>query len=70
MISNRKLSWKHLALGLPAACASLCGTAAKADTSLLEPIKFYGFINGEVEAVKADGGTTPYAARGRVTDGN
>jgi len=70
MISNRKPSWKHLALGIPAAVASLCGAAAKADTSLLEPIKFYGFINGEVEAVKADGGTTPYAARGRVTDGN
>jgi predicted porin len=34
------------------------------------PINVYGFLNAEIESVKADGGTTPYASRGRVTDGN
>ncbi len=32
--------------------------------------KIYGFVNAEIESVKAKGGTTPYAQRGRVTDGN
>lgn len=30
----------------------------------------YGFINGEVESVQALGGATPYARRGRISDGN
>jgi predicted porin len=33
-------------------------------------LKLYGFLNGEVERVQASGGATPYATRGRVTDGN
>jgi predicted porin len=33
-------------------------------------VKFYGFLNAEVERVWASGGTTPYDARFRVTDGN
>jgi len=32
--------------------------------------KFYGFLNAEVERAWASGGTTPYDARFRVTDGN
>ncbi len=32
--------------------------------------KFYGFLNAEVERAWATGGTTPYDARFRVTDGN
>ncbi|WP_083860300.1 porin [Cupriavidus sp. BIS7] len=32
--------------------------------------RLYGFINGEIENVKALGGATPYNSRGRVTDGN
>jgi predicted porin len=33
-------------------------------------IRLYGFLNGAIERVWASGGATPYAARGRVTDGN
>ena len=68
MISNRKLGWRAVALGLPALCG-LAG-AAHADSTVLVPIKFYGFLNGEIESVEAKGGTTPYVDRGRITDGN
>lgn len=30
----------------------------------------YGFLNGQLESVEANGGATPYSARGRVSDGN
>lgn len=33
-------------------------------------IKFYGFLNAEVEYARALGGATPYTARGRVSDGS
>lgn len=33
-------------------------------------VKFYGFLNAEVERVWASGGVTPYDGRFRVTDGN
>jgi hypothetical protein len=33
-------------------------------------LRFYGFLNGEVERVAASGGATPFATRNRVTDGN
>ena len=32
--------------------------------------RIYGFLNGEIESVKAVGGPTPYASRGRISDGN
>ena len=32
--------------------------------------RIYGFLNGEIESVKAVGGATPYASRGRISDGN
>nr|WP_283149190.1 porin [Silvimonas soli] len=30
----------------------------------------YGFLNGQIESVQADGGATPYSSRGRISDGN
>ena len=30
----------------------------------------YGFLNGQLESVQANGGATPYSTRGRVSDGN
>ncbi|WP_426110291.1 porin [Massilia sp. PWRC2] len=48
-----------LALSLPAAAADVRLSATA-----------YGFLNGELESVSATGGATPYAARGRVSDGN
>ena len=36
----------------------------KVDTTI------YGFLNGQLESVEANGGATPYSARGRVSDGN
>jgi predicted porin len=58
-----------------AALACLSG-AAQADTTLgdLANVKvdtaIYGFLNGQIESVQANGGATPYSARGRVSDGN
>jgi predicted porin len=46
--------------------ASHYAMAAKADIET----NFYGFLNGEIESVRATGGATPVQARGRVTDGN
>jgi len=54
---------------MPALLLCLSGAAAHAGVLNL-PINVYGFLNAEVEDVKAEGGTTPYASRGRVTDGN
>lgn len=55
------------------ACAALAlgaaSAACAADTGTFN-YKVYGFINAEIESVQAKGGTTPYAQRGRVTDGN
>jgi predicted porin len=36
----------------------------KVDTTI------YGFLNGQLESVQAQGGATPYSTRGRVSDGN
>jgi len=36
----------------------------KVDTTI------YGFLNGQLESVQAEGGATPYSNRGRVSDGN
>jgi predicted porin len=58
-----------------AALACLSG-AAHAETTLgeLSNLKvdstIYGFLNGELESVQANGGATPYNTRGRVSDGN
>ncbi|MBK4734336.1 porin [Noviherbaspirillum pedocola] len=46
--------------------ASHYAMAAKADIET----SFYGFLNGEIESVRATGGATPVSPRGRVTDGN
>ncbi len=42
--------------------------AARAEVPL--QAKVYGFLNAEVERVSAEGGPTPYDARGRLSDGN
>src|SRR5215831_8615731 len=43
--------------------------AARAD-DLPISVRFYGFLNAEVEWVRAEGGATPYTPRMRVSDGN
>jgi predicted porin len=73
-MNTKRKSLSCLALGV----ATLCGTYApmahaidsQAIAEAIAATNFYGFLNGEVESVKANGGTTPYSARGRVTDGN
>jgi predicted porin len=61
---------------LAAAILAGLSTAAMAETSLgdLRDIKvdtsIYGFLNGQLESVQANGGATPYSTRGRVSDGN
>lgn len=50
------------------ALLTLSQSAAAADIKLSATA--YGFLNGELESVAATGGATPYAARGRVSDGN
>ena len=66
---NNKLTRRVLATAL---LAALSGSAL-AD-GFLEGRKvetrIYGFLNGEIESVKAEGGPTPYGSRGRVSDGN
>jgi len=51
-----------------AALLALPRVARAADLPIT--IKVYGFLNGEVEYVRALGGTAPYNARVRVSDGN
>jgi predicted porin len=53
-----------------AALATLASSRAHADEESPFKMKAYGFLNAEVERVDADGGATPYRARGRVSDGN
>jgi len=54
---------------LAAALLMAAPAAQAADAGALS-YKIYGFVNAEIETVKAKGGTTPYQQRGRVTDGN
>ena len=51
-----------------AAAALVWPAAARAELPL--EVKLYGFLNAEVEWVRALGGTTPYSSRMRVSDGN
>ena len=66
---NNKLTRRVLATALLAALSG--GVMAQ---SFMEERKvetrIYGFLNGEIESVKAEGGATPYGSRGRVSDGN
>jgi predicted porin len=61
---------------LAAAVLATLSTAAMAETNLgdLRDLKIdtsiYGFLNGQLESVQANGGATPYSTRGRVSDGN
>ncbi|KPC55204.1 porin [Amantichitinum ursilacus] len=50
------------------AAAADLGTATIGDLKI--ETKVYGFLNAQIESVKADGGATPYDSRGRVSDGN
>jgi len=55
---------------LIAAAASFFPRPARADGENAFTLKPYGFLNAEAERVVAEGGATPYRARGRVSDGN
>jgi predicted porin len=61
---------------LAAAALACLSSAAQAETTLgdLANLKvdttIYGFLNGQLESVRATGGATPYTSRGRVSDGN
>jgi hypothetical protein len=50
--------------------ASFPSRSAQADGEGAFTLKPYGFLNAETERVIAEGGATPYRARGRVSDGN
>lgn len=53
-----------------AAAAALGGAPRGARAELPVSVKLYGFLNAEAERSWASGGTTPYDARFRITDGN
>jgi len=61
---------------LAAAALACLSNASMADTTLGElanmkvDTTIYGFLNGQLESVRATGGATPYNSRGRVSDGN
>jgi predicted porin len=61
---------------LAAAALACLSNVSMADTTLgdLANMKvdttIYGFLNGQLESVQAQGGATPYSTRGRVSDGN
>ena len=61
---------------LAAAALACLSSAAQAETTLGElanlkvDTTIYGFLNGQIESVQANGGATPYSTRGRVSDGN
>lgn len=57
-----------LAAAAAACLANVANVATAADIKMSSSI--YGFLNGELESVQANGGATPYATRGRVSDGN
>lgn len=59
----------HFSLSVMAA-AILGGLSHSALADPQVNVKTYGFVNGEIEAVKAEGGATPYDSRGRISDGN
>lgn len=63
---------RHSFTAAAAALAILHSANARADGTeqALLNVKPYGFLNAEAERVVADGGATPYRARGRVSDGN
>jgi predicted porin len=71
MKTKRELTKKAMLLAAPAVFACLAGGASAADLrDLPMQVNVYGFLNAQVEAVKAEGGATPYQARGRLSDGN
>jgi predicted porin len=61
---------------LAAAALACLSNVSMADTTLGElanmkvDTTIYGFLNGQLESVQAQGGATPYSTRGRVSDGN
>jgi predicted porin len=67
---------KTLLAAAALACLSSAATAQTSQTTLgdIASMKvdttIYGFLNGQLESVRATGGATPYEARGRVSDGN
>jgi len=61
---------------LAAAALACLSNVSMAETTLGElanlkvDTTIYGFLNGQLESVQAQGGATPYSTRGRVSDGN
>jgi predicted porin len=55
---------------LVGAAVLACAAHSAAAVELGSYVSIYGFINGQVESVEANGGATPYERRGRVSDGN
>jgi predicted porin len=56
-----------------ASCLAFASHASAADFTASDiklSTTIYGFLNGELESVQANGGATPYSTRGRVSDGN
>lgn len=51
-------------------CASGLAVAQTTVGGMAVDTSIYGFLNGQLESVEANGGATPYSARGRVSDGN
>ncbi len=71
MTKKRELTKKAMLLAAPAVFACLAGSAAAVELKDLPmQVNVYGFINVQIESVKAEGGATPYKSRGRVSDGN
>ncbi|GGP18526.1 hypothetical protein GCM10010970_05480 [Silvimonas iriomotensis] len=51
-------------------CAPAFADVSQAMKDLDIQTTIYGFLNGQIESVQAEGGATPYNSRGRVSDGN
>ncbi len=65
--TSRITAWSVLAAALGGVL--LAPSPARADDIPLQ-VKPYGFLNAQLEWVRALGGTTPYTSRMRVSDGN
>jgi len=72
MANSLKLSpaGRHLPKRLLALTALALASQMASAQVTVPPIKFYGFLNAQIESVEAKGGTTPYEKRGRISDGN
>ncbi len=74
MVRNGNFRMKAMLLAGASVFSCICAPAfadlSQAMKDLDIQTTIYGFLNGQVESVQADGGATPYNSRGRVSDGN